>query len=142
MRLTRQKIKFRNVELDMAAMIDVVMLLLIFFMCTVTFRLPEQGIDAQVADVKVGEGLRMSEYEPVQIELSKVGDGVAVRCDGQLCDTFEALRGMLRQRRGISNVEVIVKGDADVEFWYMVTAVDCCYDVGLRRVAFSPEGAI
>lgn len=142
MRLTRQKRVSGEVKLDMAAMVDVVMLLLIFFMCTTTFREVEQGIDAQVAQLSDGAGEVVIDLEPIEIELADTPDGVVVRCDGSVCESFDKLGLMLRQRRAIADVDVIVRGGGGVPFWYMVAAVDECYGADLMRVAYSTRGAV
>lgn len=142
MRLTRQKRVCGDVKLDMAAMVDVVMLLLIFFMCTTTFKEVEQGIDAQVAEISDGAGEIVIDFEPIEIELSNTPSGVVVRCDGSVCGSFDELGVMLRQRRAIADVDVIVLGEGEVPFWYMVAAVDECYGADLWKVAYSTRGAV
>ena len=49
MKLTRQKREIPKRQLNLPAMIDVVMLILIFFMVTSSFNRPEQHVDADVA---------------------------------------------------------------------------------------------
>jgi biopolymer transport protein ExbD len=140
MRLTRQSRRTEGVELDIAAMIDVVMLLLIFFMCTTSFTMPEKRIDTQV----IGQGVSddIAEFEPIEIHLVQSTDGIVVRCDGKSCKTFEELGQLLTLRRAIADVDVIVKGDPTVPFWYMTAAADTCYKSDLKRVGFSTEGAL
>ena len=123
-------------------MIDVVMLLLIFFMCTTSFNKPEQNLFTQLSHLGTGQNTEIEDFEPVEIMLTKTEKGISVFCDGQSCDTFEALAGLLRARRQIADVKVIIKGHSDVPFWYMVAAVDTCYGAQLSRVAFSTKGAL
>ena len=140
MRLTRQK---RNIVriLDIAPMIDVVMLLLIFFMCTTTFVQPEKSVDAQVAKLE-GSGRQESvTLEPIEIRLSNSGGNVVIFCDITPCGSFEELAQVLAQRRKVARVDVIVKGHSSVPFGYMVSAVDTCYSADFPEVAFSTKGA-
>ena len=142
MRLTRQKRIIERQQLNMPAMIDVVMLLLIFFMCTTAFNEPEKTLFTQVSRHGTGRGTNIEDFEPVEIVLRKSKNGVSILCDGQVCKSFEILGRLLRARRQLADVKVIIKGHDDVPFWYMVAAVDTCYGAQLRRVAFSTKGEI
>ncbi|MCF7958541.1 MAG: biopolymer transporter ExbD [Phycisphaerae bacterium] len=138
MKLTRQTYKPERPSLNMAAMIDVVFLLLIFFMCTTSFTPPESELLAQLPRIEAGQGGR-EDFEPVRIYLSvaESNPAVLIQCDGLGCDDFSHLREMLTARKAIADVRVIIGGDPTVPFEYMVQAMDVCYDAGLERVAFS-----
>jgi len=141
MRLTRQKRITQPAELNMAAMIDVIMLLIIFFMCTTTFKQPEKRLDTTVAKIGKGAAAEAKLFEPVEICITKSSDGkYVILCDAAPCNDFRQLTAVLKQRKQIADVDVVVKGDSDVPFWYMVAAVDSSYKAGLRHVAFSTKG--
>ena len=126
----------------MAPMIDIIMLLLIFFMCTTSFRTPEKAFDAQISQTQQQTISSMLDLAPIEIELVRSGGNVIIECDSQLCADFKALGQMLTDRRRVADVEVIVRGSGDVELSYMVAAVDACYDAGLNKVAFSTRGVL
>ena len=139
MQLTRQSQKSGRPMLNMAAMIDVVFLLLIFFMCTTSFRSPEEQLPTQLPRVGTGTGAAQEDFNPVRIILTSVEDGALVRCDNKICTTFESLTNMLIDRRKIADVPVIIQGQGSVPFRYMVGALNSCHQAELRRVAFSTQ---
>jgi len=138
--LTRQQRRISRPRLNMAAMIDVVFLLLIFFMCTAAFvkredRLPSRALreGAVAADA-------LDQLEPIRLRLSGADDRVVVECDGRAVGTFAELVQMLRARRAIADVPVIIEGQGSVPFVRMVGALDACYQAGLPRAGFSTKG--
>ena len=139
MLLTRQGHQTSRFQLNMAAMIDVVFLLLIFFMCTSSFRQTEDELPAQLPQTTEATHRASDDFEPVRINVRSVDDGVLVECDGQPCGTFDSLTGLLKQRRQIADIPVIIKGHNAVPFSYMVAALDACHVANLTRVAFSVE---
>ncbi|MCK5114720.1 MAG: biopolymer transporter ExbD, partial [Phycisphaerae bacterium] len=68
MLLTRQSLKPVRPVLNIAAMIDVVFLLLIFFMCTISFEAVDKDLSAQIPQVS-GDPSEESDFEPIRIEL-------------------------------------------------------------------------
>jgi len=124
----------------MASMIDVVFLLLIFFMCTASFKRLESDMPTQLPRTGLGKKEEREDFDPIRIRLSSVPTGVLVECDGQACGTFGALFEMLTARRRIADVPVIIEGQGTVPFGYMVAALDACYKANLWRVAFSAKG--
>lgn len=121
--------------LEMASMIDVVFLLLIFFMCTASFSKPEEELD--VASTVPGESSKTSEFEPIRISLTNSASGVGILCDSTPCRDMSALFQELQRRRRLADVSVIVKGDRRVPFETMVQAVETARHADFRNVAFS-----
>jgi biopolymer transport protein ExbD len=121
----------------MAAMIDIVFLLLIFFMCTTTFARPEEDLPTQLP-AQSPAASELDDFDPVVISLDIEGDRVRILCDGQECTDDGQLRERLAARRAIANVPVIIHGGAGVPFGEMVHVLDMCYRLGLNRVAYAP----
>jgi len=140
MQLARQKHVRKRPLLNMAAMIDVVFLLLIFFMCTSSFVQPEKNLPSRLPEAGAAAAQEPELLDPVRIALAGVPGAVAVTCDGQPCATGEQLVSRLRARRAIGEPVVIIQGTGTVPFGEMVVALDACHRAGLFRVAFSPEG--
>ena len=140
MLLTHQKRAVSKPMLNMASMIDVVFLLLIFFMCTSAFQAPERNLPSPLPRLGGPRAAAAEEFEPVRIVVQPVGEGVLVTCDGQPCVGFEQLRELLEARRRIADLPVIIEGRRGVRFRHMVAALDTCYQADLRRAAFSARG--
>ena len=145
MLLTRQSLKPVRPLLNIAAMIDVVFLLLIFFMCTTSFEAVDKDLAAQIPQVS-GDPSEESDFEPIRIELRKagaetetVGGEVQVFCDDLKCGGFGELAEMLEQRRAIADIPVIIAGEDEIDYENLVRVMDICYEVGFSRVAFSAK---
>ena len=140
MLLTRQRKQPELPTLNMAAMVDIVFLLNVFFLCTASAIQLEKEIPTPMPQVRTApEAAR--EFDPVRIRLSRAAEGVLVTCDNQPCATFHDLATMLRARRAIADVPVIIQGEGAVPFGKMVAALDTCHRADLRKVAFSAQGA-
>ena len=141
MRLTRQKHTLKRPQLNMASMIDVVFLLLIFFMCTSSFVRPEKSLRARLPEASPTDAASGDDLDPVRIRLLPVGQAVSITCDSQPCATIDDLLLMLRARRSMGQPPVIIAGHDDVPFGHMVAALDACRAVQLEHVAFSAGGS-
>ena len=143
MRLTRQKRAGAGTELNIAAMIDVVFQLLIFFMCTSSFGKVENDLAARATQPGPSAQRARADFPPVRINLI-AGDPVRIFCDRQECAAFSHLLSELEARKAAAapqELTVIIAGDRDVPFDEMVAALDTCYLAGLETVAFSTADA-
>ncbi len=138
MRLTRHTYRTTRPGLNMGAMIDVVFLLLIFFMCTTSFRPLEEILSADLPRLS-GEAARRDDYSPIHIQLSGDAEKVYITCDAKPCETFAILLAELRMRRDIDDIPVIIAGEPEVPYEYMVKARDKCKAADLTQVAFSAQ---
>ena len=138
MRLTRHTFRTTRPGLNMGAMIDVVFLLLIFFMCTTSFRPLEESLSADIPHLS-SEAARREDFPPIHIQLSGAAEKVYIACDGKSCETFGILQNELKIRRDIEDIPVIIAGEPEVPFEYMVKARDLCEAANLTRVAFSAQ---
>ena len=124
----------------MASMIDVVFLLLIFFMCTSSFQPLENELPTQMPQAGAAEAKDQAELEPVRINLSHENNRTAITCGDHVCGTFPSLVKRLEAIRAEHDAQVIIEGQGAVPFGDMVAALDACYQADLRRVAFSAKG--
>ena len=139
MRLTRQKSTPAAPQLNMASMVDVVFLLLIFFMCTSSLNQPENDLSSQLSRVGTGRRQAAAPERLVRIKLFNVVEGVLITCDEKPFPDFSSLEAELRRRAALEDRPVVIEGQAGIPFRYMVAALDVCHRAGMRRVAFSPR---
>jgi len=150
MRLTRQTKKPGRIELNMASMIDVVFLLLIFFMCTSANPEVEHEMKTQMPQVSGGTP-EDEPFEPIRIRLSAPEGKLRLTCDGQACvdadgaASFEVLTAELKKRRAIpdpaiAELRVVIEGEPEVAFGRMVAALSACHEADLHRTVFSARG--
>jgi|WetSurMetagenome_2_1015567.scaffolds.fasta_scaffold100055_1 biopolymer transport protein ExbD len=139
MRLTRKKHGNTPFGLNMAAMVDVVFQLNIFFLVTSSALQMEKELPTQMPEVDTSV-VKPAEFEPIRLRLSRTTDGILVACDGTPVESFDVLAGMLKARRAIADVPVIIEGQETVPFGNMISALDACYRADLKKVAFSAAG--
>lgn len=141
MLLTRRKQEPTQPQLNMAAMVDIVFLLLIFFMCTSSISQLESSLSGQVSQLGPGSGRDSEDILPYIIRLERVSEGILVSLEDSPCATFESLFDRLRAMyaRGGDN-QVLIKGQGTVPFGYMVAALDACHRAGFQSAAFSAKG--
>ena len=120
----------RRVSLDLTPLIDVVLMLVIFFMLTTTFVLsPGMKVD-----------LPRSSSKPEAHEHDAI---VIVTADGTLYYqnervTLEALQAALRQRQQQQpGVRLIVKADTHAEHGWVVAIMDIAKMIGIDRLAIA-----
>ena len=135
MKFSSRKRRSIATELHMATMIDVVFLLLIFFMCTSSFSRPEDEMD--VSSAVPGEMTDFVEFEPIRVALAATGSAVTILCDKTPCNDMLALKRQLAERRRLADASVIVEGDGHVPFETMIQAVETARHAKFSNVAFS-----
>ena len=123
-----------NVELT--PLIDVVFLLLIFFMVSTTFiRETQLKIDLPEA---AGE-LQVTEGAPLEISISSEGE---YSIDGQLLVNSQletVIRGLKEASGGDLERRLIVTADANATHQAVVQAMDAAGQVGLTRISITTQ---
>ena len=107
------------------SMIDVVFLLLIFFMCATSFRALEQRIEVPTVDGVPDIG------PPPPPELDRVM--VRIRMNGERNDLA---RKLCQLSRNLPELGVLIDSRQDVPFLYVLGAVDACARARLTDVSF------
>lgn len=128
-----------KLQLKMAPMIDVVFLLLIFFMCVSKWKLAEGNLAAELPT----EGA-VSEAPPEPVDLEKIiiklqrsGDGVRIRMSDRLCPSFDILTENLKGLRGVVDTPVIIDADRDVLFRDAISALNASIKAEFTNVSFA-----
>ncbi|HEX9792900.1 MAG TPA: biopolymer transporter ExbD [Planctomycetota bacterium] len=116
--------------LNLTPLIDVVFLLLIFFMAATTFIDPEREIDLELPSSESGS----SESAPHELVINVFEDG-RYSLAGRVVDE-DALLAALK-RAAIENPEVliVIRGDRRVQHQFTVRVMDLCGQAGLAQLA-------
>ena len=127
----REEAGVEEFVLNLTPMIDVVFLLLIFFMVTTTFLDPEREIDVELP---VAESGNDPEQTPEEVILTVVEDGTVFHGDEALSD--EGLLELLR-RTAQHDVEtqVTIRGHRFARHEAVVKVMDACGIAGLPNLA-------
>lgn len=140
MRLTRYRpFKAVGLELSTASMIDVVFLLLIFFLVTTTFLPPERQLDPAILVERQARGATSVNIEPLSIEIVR-HEGIAVyRAGATIGQELSAIQPIIDQYPDKSSGAWIRLAD-DVPFGMAAVAVNACKEAGFQPVSLVPLG--
>jgi len=127
---TRQMVS-RGVDINISPLIDVVFLLLIFFVVTTVF-VEETGVDIQKPRAASARDL---EKQSILIALTDEGDIVY----GGRQVTLNAVRGIVSQQLREQQVPVILVGDERAHIGTLVDLIDECKLAGARQVSVSAK---
>jgi biopolymer transport protein ExbD len=128
----------RPPEINLTPLLDVVFLLLIFFMVSTTFK-DEARLRVQLPQAQ-GEDVPAQEPEQIRILIDRAGnffvnDRAVV--DRNPLTLARALNGALGDRPpGDQALPVLILADANTPHQAVMTAMDAAAELGLRRIAF------
>jgi biopolymer transport protein ExbD len=120
-------------QLNLTPMIDVVFLLIVFFMTASNFADPQRDIDLKVPEVAKADAA----------DASRKTRRVAVYPGGRLAlddedVTLEALTEKLRKAHDAEpNLGVVILGDSTCEFQHVAEALAACKEAGVGELAVS-----
>lgn len=117
--------------INLTSLIDVVFLLLIFFMITSTFIKTERKLDLQLPEAKAAE-VEQKERKPIQIEMDKRG---RITLDGQFVN-MKALEAKLKEFQGKRKI-AIVRADRRLKHGTVTAVLGLCRDAGIREIAIA-----
>lgn len=121
----------------MTSMIDVVFLLLIFFLVTTTFMRPEQQVQSAIkVNERDSQDMR-SELEPAIVDVTLRNGKVWFRLGAIRTNDIDEIRNTLKT---FDNKEdgAFVRVSDDVEFEHAARAVGACRDSGFNAVSYLP----
>jgi biopolymer transport protein ExbD len=120
----------RRVTLDLTPLIDVVLMLVIFFLLTTTFAL-SPGVQV---DLPQGSSLQQPRESDAMITITK--DGVVYFQDAQV--SLETLQAVLQRAKSQQpRLRVVIKADTLVQHGRVVEVMDMAKLVGIERLAIA-----
>jgi biopolymer transport protein ExbD len=126
-------------EINLTPLIDVVFLLLIFFMVTTSFR-DEGRLRLQLPEADA-EAVSVEEIELIEVVVDRGGRFYVNEqpvTDTRLETLQQALRGVLGTE---SALPVLIKADAQAQHQAVMTVLDAAGQLGLTQVAFAATHA-
>jgi biopolymer transport protein ExbD len=140
-RFTRDVRRRSAVTLNLAAMVDVVFQLLLFFMCASQWRRPEGALPA---NIPTGSGREIQapderpDLPPILVRIDGQGDAIRIRCQENPIADMAALAQQLGRLAAIDrSVPVIVDARGTVAFRWVVAALNASLKADLTNVAFT-----
>lgn len=128
----------------MTSMIDVVFLLLIFFVCTASFQAIEMVLPSNL--LVTGGASVDAPVEPPQqlerilLEISPTASAVTWKVNDQQCSTEAELQQLLQAIASVDrSLPVVIDCDNAVPLAEAIAAYDLCRALGLAKVQFAAE---
>lgn len=114
-------------QLNLTPMIDVLFLLIIFFMVATTFGDLERNMELQVPEVaEAGDSVRPA--KPLVINV--FADGT-LDLDGQPVTLAELTERLAEARNRLGQPTVVIRGDAQSAFQHVASALAACKSAGI-----------
>ena len=127
-----------ELALNLTPMIDVVFLLLIFFMLATTFMDPEREIDLDLPEASSSLA-QDTERDELIINVMRGGE---LKLGNNVVDRDGLLAELRRAARQNPDIAVTIRGDRLVTHEVIVSVMDACGQAGLRNLAVGTlEGA-
>jgi biopolymer transport protein ExbD len=128
-----------KIELQMTSMIDVVFLLLIFFMVTSSFHKAERELDPAVK-VQRAAAAAAQDFSPAVVDVVRSSGGLVFRLGGRELTSAEQLTEVLAQLDNKANGAVVRASD-EAPFGMAASAVQACKSAGFALVSYVPMAA-
>lgn len=126
----------KAVQLNLASMIDVVFLLLVFFIATTTIALPESKLSPAL-QTRDENAQAPQDLTPQVVRVEMLDQRPVYRLGARVITDRGELTDLLRELPKEIGVFVEVSGRVTVEF--AVSAIQSCRDAGFERVTYVPE---
>jgi biopolymer transport protein ExbD len=125
-----------RITLNLASMIDVTFLLLVYFMVATVLSAPEDKLSPTLQARQEESSGAASDFQPQVIEVLRLADGPAWRLGTVVIRERAVLLEALRRLPSDPGVFVQVYGGVDVEM--AVAAVQAARDAGFDEVTYVP----
>lgn len=128
----KRKLKLERGALDITPLIDVVFLLLIFFMLT-SSSLMQPGIKVRLPRVQIGTSVEVRKLEITIDDYDRV-------YVGKRPVTMEELKAVVKDWAGRkTNLPVLIRGDEDASLGCVVRVWDICKAAGITKLRIGTE---
>jgi biopolymer transport protein ExbD len=141
MRLSGRKVKKgARIELAMTSMIDVIFLLLIFFICTPVARMIEKDLESGIEQAGKGAPGERVDLEPAIVDIVRGEGGFTYQLGTRMVADRKELQALLSQFPNKGDGAFVRVRD-DVPFAMVAEAIQVCHDAGFLSVSYLPLAA-
>jgi len=120
-------------RLDLTPMIDVVFLLIIFFMVATRFAEMERDIELELPEVASAAALTSAPKQRVVT----VGDAGQITLDGNEVSLSELTRKLSAARDEYPELSVVIRGDAACAFQHVAATLAACKEAHISDLGIS-----
>lgn len=126
-----------RVPLNLASMIDVVFLLLIFFLFSSIITPSESQLTPNIQTQQVSSASRSTDFSPQVLSVEIIDGKPGYRIGSRVIATRSELLELLRELP--HELGVFVRVSDSVPVGFAVGAIQCCRDAGFEKVTYVPE---
>ncbi len=138
MKLSNRQVRRKTrIELSMTSMIDVVFLLLIFFLVTTTFIRPEKQLTSAIKVNERDSNQRPSDLEPAIVDVQSVNGKVVYKLGAISTGDVQDLKSTLESFEDKSEGAFVRVAD-QVAFEHAAKAIGICRAAGFPSVSYIP----
>jgi biopolymer transport protein ExbD len=132
--------KFNNrqpppVSMQLAPMIDILLLLLSYFIISFQFSRSETELNVSVPNAQEGAD---PERQRGEIVINILADG-AIRVEGGTVDLAQLLEKLASIAAQYENQPVRIRGDGAVSYQRIVEVIDTCQKAGIWNISFATQ---
>jgi len=124
---------------EITAMVDVVFILLAFFVLTTRIQLPERDFSMGYQETRLAVGAKAEDFPAtISVQLNRTGSGVAIKV-GQAdlpANDFDAIRRKLTAI-DMPDITVVIRADPSLTFDQVTRALDAVFASPMRKVSLS-----
>jgi len=134
-------------ELQMTSMIDVVFLLLIFFIATMEWKesehmlrafLPKKSPSSEESKPEKQKDEDLDDLQDINVRIEKEGISPKITVGQAILPSFRQLAFKLsRLKKQFPDHRVVIDGDPDVDYGYVVRALDACLEAKYTNISFA-----
>ena len=144
--MARKKAEIEDVPMELTPMIDVVFLLLIFFIVTIKFKVLEGKLETELPkDVGVNSSPVDQLLEKIEIDITPDKTrphGIKVLVNGRVMPSFESFRGELARWKSVAQAagqepKATLYPDSSINYEQVVKVVDQCLISQLTDITFA-----
>jgi biopolymer transport protein ExbD len=120
---------------NLAPMIDVILVLTIFFMCATKFSADERAFDLDLPSADHAAAVAAREPEVVEVEAAGT-----LRLGAEPVSIADLGTRLAARREAVPDLVVMIRGERDVSHGRMTEVYEACRGAGVRHVAISVRG--
>jgi biopolymer transport protein ExbD len=120
---------------NLAPMIDVILVLTIFFMCATKFSADERAFDLDLPAADHAAAVAARQPEVVEVEAAGT-----LRLGNESVSLDDLAAQLTDRREAIPDLVVMIRGERDVSHGRMTEVYEACRGAGVRHVAISVRG--
>ncbi|AUD78894.1 biopolymer transporter ExbD [Kangiella profundi] len=130
-----QNKKKEDLQLNLTPLIDVVFLLLIFFMVSTSFKKESKiSLDLPEANGEIAEKLP----ESIEISINKDGE-VFVNGEGLINRQLETIKDAIKQVANDPSTPLVINADAQAPYQAVISVMDAAGQVGFNNLTLATQ---